>query len=66
MTDTQPTDVEEYARENKEMLVNVLRHGSDEMARAWAWAILDEGLSDPEFDTLEAEFDAVKQRRANA
>ncbi|MGB9932911.1 hypothetical protein [Haloarcula amylolytica] len=55
--------IEEYARENKEELIEILRHSSDTMGRAMAWTILDRGLSDPEFEQLEQEFEHLKRQR---
>jgi len=63
---TDDTTIEEYARENREELVDILRHSSDSMGRAMAWTILDRGLSDPEFETLESEFEELKRQRGMA
>lgn len=60
------TDVEEFAEENTEMLKRVLRHSSDEFARASAWTILDRGLDDPEIEQLERELEQVKSDRGMA
>lgn len=61
LPDGEPEDVGAYARENKQMLLRVLRHGSSRQTRAYAWAILDMGLSDPEIDELEAELKEIKE-----
>jgi len=58
--------VDQYAKENREQLVEILRHSSDSMARAMAWTVLDRGLSDPEFEQLEREFEQIKQERGIA
>ena len=43
---------ERYVRENREQLVHVLRHGSDEFARACAWTLLDRYCDDVAFEQI--------------
>ncbi|MDJ1433546.1 hypothetical protein [Halostagnicola sp. A-GB9-2] len=69
MNDLPQTDDElrEWVKENRDMLVRILRHGTDGYARACAWALLDRGASDPELEQIENELDALRQQReANA
>jgi len=43
-----PDSTQRYARENREQLEYILRHGSSIEVRAYAAALLIRGLSDPE------------------
>lgn len=57
-------DITQYATENKEQLVRVLRHSNDSYARAMAWAVLDRGLDDPEFETIRKELNEIERERS--
>jgi len=54
-------DPETFVRQNKEMLVRILRHSDNSYARACAWAILDAGTDDPEIEQLENELQQLKE-----
>ncbi|MFD1512487.1 hypothetical protein [Halomarina rubra] len=60
------TNPERYVRENREKLVRVLRHGSDEFARACAWTLLDEYCDDVAFEQIEEELRRIKAGEAVA
>ena len=48
MTSDVPESTRRYARENREQLEYILRHGSSIEIRAYAGALLIRGLPDPE------------------
>lgn len=48
MTSDVPESTRRYARENREQLEYILRHGSSIEIRAYAAALLIRGLPDPE------------------
>ena len=48
MTSDVPESTRRYARENREQLKYILRHGSSIEIRAYAAALLIRGLPDPE------------------
>ena len=52
--------IEEFARENHDLLSRVLRHGNDEFARAAAWTILDRGLDAPEMERVKREVEVIE------
>jgi hypothetical protein len=60
------SDPERYVRENRETLVRVIRHGSDEFARACAWTLLDEYADDVALEQIEAEFQRIKREEGPA
>lgn len=66
--DIPETDAElrEWVKNNRNMLVRILRHGTDGYARACAWALLDRGASDPELEQIQNELDQLQERRAGA
>ena len=47
-----PESTRRYARENREKLEYIVRHGSSVEIRAYAGALLIRGLSDPELDRV--------------
>lgn len=59
-SDNVPESTRRYARENKEMLERILRHGSSIEIRAYAGALLIRGLPDPELDQVIAELEAAR------
>lgn len=46
------SDPEEYVRENRDVLLRVIRHGDDEFTRGLAIAALMEYGPDPTMDTV--------------
>ena len=56
---------EEYVRENRDTLRRVLRHSDDQMARAWAWALLDRYGETPDLHDLKREFEAAEEAVAD-
>lgn len=56
---------ERYVRENRDRLRRVLRHSNDQMARAWAWALLDKYGEEPEIHDLKREFEAAEKEVAD-
>lgn len=63
-----PTEdgIEQYAKENTDELVEIIRHSSDSFARAMAWTVLDRGLSDPEIEQLQREYEWLREHRGMA
>lgn len=56
-----PESTRRYARENKEQLEYIVRHGSSVEIRAYAGALLIRGLSDPELDRVIDELQAGRE-----
>ena len=52
MTSDVPESTRRYARENREQLEYILRHGSSIEIRAYAGALLIRGLPDPEVEQV--------------
>ena len=50
-----------YARENREKLEYIVRHGSSVEIRAYAGALLIRGLSDPEIDRVIDELETGRE-----
>ncbi|WP_137288600.1 hypothetical protein [Natronorubrum halophilum] len=51
-----------YVRENKETLVEIIKHGDDEFVRAMALAALVEFGDDPDLNTLRRELERMTER----
>ncbi len=66
MIDIDDIDPETFVEENRERLVQIIRHSDDPFARACAWAMLDRYTPDREIDELHEELDNVTNRRADA
>lgn len=49
------TDPEEYVRENRETLVDIIKHGTDQFVRALALAALVEYGDDPDLEQVRHE-----------
>ena len=56
-----PESTRRYVRENREALEYILRHGSSLELRAYAGALLMQGLSDPEIDQVIEELQRGKE-----
>ena len=66
MIDVDDIDPEEYVQDNRENIIQVIRHSDDPFTRACAWMILDRYTPDRDFEDLHEELDAVARRRARA
>ena len=53
-------DPDTYVRENRETLVDIIKHGSDEFVRALALAALVEYGGEPELEKLRRELDRIE------
>jgi hypothetical protein len=61
MTEDVPESTCKYARENKEQLEYIVRHGSSIEIRAYAAALLIRGLPDPEIDQVIEELETGRE-----
>ena len=61
MTSDVPESTRRYARENREQLEYILRHGSSIEIRAYAGALLIRGLPDPEVDQVIDELETGRE-----
>jgi len=61
MTGDVPESTRRYARENKEQLEYIVRHGSSIEIKAYAAALLIRGLSDPELDQVIEELETGRE-----
>lgn len=61
MIDIDDIDPETYVQENRDRLVQIIRHSDDPFARACAWTMLDRYTPDREIDEL----DSVTNRRVD-
>ena len=56
-----PESTRRYARENREQLEYILRHGSSIEIRAYAGALLIRGLPDPEVEQVIDELETGRE-----
>jgi len=56
-----PESTKRYARENRDQLKYILRHGSSVEIRAYAGALLIRGLPDPELDQVIEELETGRE-----
>ena len=56
-----PESTRRYARENREQLEYIFRHGSSIEIRAYAGALLIRGLPDPEVDKVIDELETGRE-----
>ena len=61
MNDDVPESTRRYARENREQLEYILRHGSSIEIRAYAGALLIRGLPDPEVEQVIDELETGRE-----
>ena len=61
MTSDVPESTRRYARENREQLEYILRHGSSIEIRAYAAALLIRGLPDPEVEQVIDELETGRE-----
>jgi len=61
MTSDVPESTRRYARENREQLEYILRHGSSIEIRAYAAALLIRGLPDPEVQQVIEELETGQE-----
>lgn len=59
MIDVDAVDPEEYVREHRERIVQVIRHSDDPFARACAWVLLDRYTPDRDLEDLRDELDQI-------
>ena len=61
MTSDVPESTRRYARENREQIEYILRHGSSIEIRAYAGALLIRGLPDPEVEQVIDELETGRE-----
>ena len=61
MTSDVPESTRRYARENRDQLEYILRHGSSIEIRAYAGALLIRGLPDPEVEQVIDELETGRE-----
>jgi hypothetical protein len=61
MTGDVPESTRRYARENRDQLEYILRHGSSIEIRAYAAALLIRGLPDPEVEQVIDELETGRE-----
>jgi hypothetical protein len=61
VTSDVPESTRRYARENREQLEYILRHGSSIEIRAYAAALLIRGLPDPEVQQVSDELETGQE-----
>jgi hypothetical protein len=61
VTNDVPESTRRYARENREQLEYILRHGSSIKIRAYAAALLIRGLPDPEVEQVIEELETGQE-----
>jgi hypothetical protein len=61
VTSDVPESTRRYARENREQLEYILRHGSSIEIRAYAGALLIRGLPDPEVEQVIDELETGRE-----
>lgn len=61
MIDIGSIDPEEYVRTHEDQLKNIIRHSSDQFARACAWTLLDRYSENPSLEELQMEQDRIER-----
>lgn len=61
MSGTNQLDPDQYIRENRETLVEIIKHGNDEFVRALALAALVEFGGQPELEKVRHELDRAAE-----
>ena len=61
---TATADPDQYVRENRETLVEIIKHGNDDFVRALALAAIVEYGGEPEIETLRRELDRIEREGA--
>jgi len=59
-------DINEYVRENRETLVEILKHGTDPFVRALALAALVEYGAEPDLEKVRREVERVVEAEGSA
>lgn len=62
MTPQDPSNPNQYVRENKETLVDIIKHGTDDFVRALAIAALVEYGEEPEIKQIRHEFNRIAEQ----
>lgn len=65
MIDVDEVDPEEYVREHRGRIVEIIRHSDDPFARACAWVLLDRYTPDQDLEDLRDELDEISRRRVD-
>lgn len=55
-------DVEEWVRDNRKQIIQVIRSSDDPFMRACAWALLDKHTSNIEIEDLHVELDEIAEQ----
>lgn len=66
MNNPEATDPETYVKENREQLVEILKHGNDEFVRALILAALIEFGDDPDIEAVRQELDRIDSLEGSA
>lgn len=66
MMEMSGVDPDEYVHENRETLVEIIKHGTDEFVRALALAALVEFGGDPEIERVRRELDRAEELRRSS
>lgn len=56
-------DPDEYVRENRDILIRIIKHGDDQTARALALSVLTRFGDEPTIDDVEQELERAKRSR---
>lgn len=59
-------DPDEYVRNNREALVDIIKHGNDDFVRALALAALVEYGGDPEIEKVRRELELAVEMKGSA
>jgi hypothetical protein len=59
-------DPDDYVRNNREALVDIIKHGNDDFVRALALAALVEYGGDPEIEKVRRELEAAAEMKGSA
>lgn len=62
MSPQKPPDPNQYVRENKETLVEIIKHGTDDFVRALAMAALVEYGEEPDIEQVRHELNRMAEQ----
>jgi len=63
---TESDDPAQYVRENRETLVDIIKHGNDDFVRALAMSAIVEYGGEPELEKVRHELDRVAEMGGSA
>lgn len=66
MKDFTETDPDQYVRENRDALVKIIKHGTDNFVRAFALAALVEYGDEPDIEHVRRELDRAAEQGGSA